>query len=250
MAATLRQVLKSSQRERLQLVLSRLDAVADLGIEPPSHDCTLDTLLDSLKIFRSTEPNHASTFTRLDAIIIPLWQIQRDMDVIGPLDPPPGFASPSQYDVMISDFGPKDLPDTIARVMGVEYLSQPERIASWPLAGKVWGINRRILFTLPVSVEERAVNTHFLFDTGAPATFVSKSVIGALGLEEWQLGDKLTKVNGVRMVLNLSDGMLMDENNCHFHGINLLGMDYIDKISAKVTIDMANNAASIDRQAD
>jgi hypothetical protein len=119
-------------------------------------------------------------------IIVPIWNLQRSMDVIGPLDQVSDYISPDAYDVLISDIQPEDLPGRISKVLGTEYLS-PAKLLPWPVSGKIWGTNRRTLITLPVSVAEMYVNVHFILDTGAPTTFVADSTLEALHLQEWQL---------------------------------------------------------------
>jgi hypothetical protein len=174
------------------------------------------------------------------------------MDVIGPLDKPSEYLSPDSYDVLISDIKPEQLPKEISRVMGIEYLSKVQRNSeTWPVVGKVYGVNKRILITLPVesSKSTDSVMVHFIFDTGSPATFIAKSTLDALKLEEWQLGYTVMKVNGTRLDLSISDTTKgPDGRPCHFVGLNLLGMDFLERINASLLINMVDLSATIKKE--
>lgn len=163
------------------------------------------------------------------------------MDTIGPLDSP-YWRDPESYDVYVSDIKPSDLPTTLSRVLGTPYLSVSPQTSRWPIAGAVWGHNRRVLFTLPVSSGDLCVNVHFMFDTGAPFTYLSRSALEALGLEEWQLDHKPVRINGVTSPIAVSDSV----KEGHFKGISLLGMDYVDRVNAILTIDMAESIAKVE----
>lgn len=91
-------------------------------------------------------------------------------DVIGPLNGPS-----REYDLHISDIRPQDLPGVISKLMGTQDLCVPVNPAPvWPVKGKLWGINHRVIFTLPVAHGDRVINTHFIFATGAPISFLAK----------------------------------------------------------------------------
>ena len=168
--------------------------------------------------------------SRLDAAMIPLLQIHRDMEVYPELPGPQAGA----YDVMLSDISPKDLPNEISEVLGVEYLSPSNDVAVWPAIGRVYGTKRRVLFSMPVSIRgipASAVSVHFIFDTGAPATYLARSTVEALGLKEWRISDAAILVNGIKIgtvlvsdsiTITASDG---SSQQCHFAGLNVLGMD-------------------------
>jgi hypothetical protein len=177
--------------------------------------------------------------------------MQRDMEILLPGD---DQQPPSAYDVLLTDIVPTDLPGVISQVLGVPYLSPSPAESTWPVHGRVYGIKRRVLFSLPVSVRGgKCVNAHFIFDTGAPATYLAASTVAALGLEEWQLGCAVVCINGQRtsavlvsdsIRVSLPDGSL---TLCHFHGLNLMGMDYIERAGATLSVDMATKEAKIMR---
>lgn len=196
-----------------------------------------------------------NAFIRLDDILIPLWQVQRAMDTIGPLDRPSDYLAPFCYDVMLTDIKPEDLPGMLSLTLGIDYLSPATGNSSWPVIGKVWGPNRRLLVTLPVSLGTISINVHFIFDTGAPTTYIAKSVLHGLSIEEWELFEKPVKVNGFRIQLTVSDTTKVYQGDdqfvdCHFKGLNVLGMDYLDRVNALLKVDCSTGIVSLDRQPD
>ena len=210
---TLRQVLygvpDNAIRSYLQDALSKFETIADIGMHLPSLDTPIHVVINELREKRRMLPDKESedvtprAFTRLDNILISLWQMQRTMDTIGPLDQPSDYVLPICYDVMLTDIKPDDLPGKISLVLGTDYLSLAPGYSSWPVDGKLWGPNRRLLLTLPVSLGALSVNVHFIFDTGAPTTYIANSVLRHLSIEEWELFEKPVKVNGIRtQILN------------------------------------------------
>ena len=164
------------------------------------------------------------------------------IDMIGPLDVPSQLVRPDDYDVMLSDIKPSDLPDNISKVMGTVYLSPTNTHSTWPLKGKVWGYNRRILVTLPVSSKERCVNVHFIFETGAPASYISPEVLNALDVEEWQLGTNEIRLNGIR-----SNVWLSNNPKSNFTSLNILGMDFLERLECRLVVDMSTRTVTLSK---
>lgn len=174
------------------------------------------------------------------------------MDVLGPYT-----EGSVAFDVLISDVKPGDLPNRVSQALGTPYLADMECKAG-PVNGIVWnskGSTSRVLVTLPVAARGRSVATHFIFDTGAPCTYVAQSVLDSLGLPEVSLGSEVVKINGVKMsFLSVSDTTTVsyavngdtEEKPCHFAGLNILGMDYLERADVKLVIDMKNNSVTFD----
>ena len=95
------------------------------------------------------------------------------------------------------------------------------------------------MFTLPVSVQGKSnesVNIHFIFDTGAPVTYIARSSVAALGIQEWELNCAVILINGVRVS---SDSQVVRNHDgstsvCHF-----AGLDFIDQALGALHIDMS-----------
>lgn len=194
----------------------------------------------------------ATAFTQLDNVLDPLFQLQRDMDmdVLGPYP-----YSPDAFDVLISDVKPADLPERISQALRIPYLANMEPRPS-PVPGIVFNTRDdklRVLVTLPVSARGRSVATHFICDTGAPRTYIAQSVLDALELPEVSLHSEVVKLNGVKARLAVSDiakvaytvGDRTVEEPCHFVGLNILGMDFLDRADVKLEIDMQSDCATL-----
>jgi hypothetical protein len=148
-----------------------------------------------------------------------------------------------------SDVRPDDLPLRISAALGTEYLSEMET-----RRGSVHGIlynststAPRVLVTLPVSVRGRSLATHFILDTGAPRTYIAQSVLEAFGVPEVSLASEVVRINGVKASVSVSDISFDDgrggtiEKPCHFVGLNVLGMDFLDRAGIELSINMKTN---------
>lgn len=151
------------------------------------------------------------------------------MDVLGPYP----LSHAEGFDVLISDVKPEDLPSRISQALGVQYLAEMQSRPT-PVNGIVFNTKSstlRVLVTLPVSARGRSVAVHFIFNTGAPCTYVALSVLEALKLPEVSLCSEVVKINGIKSVLSVSDttkatyheGGNKKELPCHFVGMNILG---------------------------
>lgn len=169
------------------------------------------------------------------------------MDVLGPY--PSGGEG---FDVLICDFKPEDFPGRISQALGTTYLANLETRSN-PVKGIVFnptGSTLQILVTLPVAARGQSVATHFIFDTCAPCSYVAQSVLDALHLPEISFCSEVVKINGVNTGISVSDttkvsyvvGDHIEERPCHFAGLNILGMDYLDRAGIKLGIDMQTNA--------
>lgn len=172
------------------------------------------------------------------------------MDVLGPYP-----SSSEEFDVLISDVMPEDLPGRVSRALGTTYLA-PLGTKSNPVKGIILntlGTTLRILVTLPVAARGQSLATHFLVDTGAPCSYVAESVLNALQLPEISFRSEVVKINGVKAALSVSDTTTVpykvdnrvEERPCHFVGLNILGMDYLDRAGIKLEIDMQTNSVSL-----
>ena len=151
---------------------------------------------------------------------------------------------PSAYDVLITDISPEDLPGAVSRFLGMPYLAHSAESEEWPARGGIYGVKRRVLFSLPMSIRgapASAVNVHFVFDTGAPATYISRSTVRALGLEEWSVDSARLLVNG----RSAGPVLVSDSMACHFAGLNILGMDFLDRHDLVMTVDMRRMRATM-----
>lgn len=250
---TLQAVLTTGTPSQQQAVHNALQAYADLsdlGVSPPSLQTRLVDIVTSLREVRFRQPDRtgevsgADAFTRLDRVIIPLWEVQRAMDVLGPLDAPANYMPPTAYDVMLTDIKVEDLPGVLSTVLRVPYLSEASPSLGWPLEGKVFGYNHRNIFSIPVSANSKSVFVHFIFDTGAPGVYVGRTVLAALGVDEATLSNYVFKVNDVRFDVIVSDSL----DPCHFPGLNVLGMSYLDKIDALFKLDMNTKSCQLNKQ--
>jgi len=161
-------------------------------------------------------------------------------DNVGPLDPPPDELSPDAYDVLLPDLGSGDLHGSVSDALNIAYLSNAEVAEVWPILGQVCGRQKRCMISVPVSLNELAVNVHFLFDTGSPATYLAQEVIDKLGGGPYVLMGINIQVNGFLMPLASSD-----DGNHSFNGLNILGMDFVGITRSTVTLDMSRRRFSI-----
>lgn len=174
------------------------------------------------------------------------------LDIVGPYPE----ASEDAFDVLISDIKPEDLPTTVSGALGISYLAASPDDSSWPLNGIVYGKNRRILFSVPVTGRDKSIQVHFIFDTGAPRTYIALSVLTALRIPEVSLSSEVIRINGIKADVSVSDTTKIQlqtgdgsyaEVPCHFKGLNLMGMDFLDRLEGVLTVDMAKTKASLNK---
>lgn len=168
------------------------------------------------------------------------------MDVLGPYPSTIGA-----FDVLISDVKPENLPGRISTALGVQYLAPVHSMPN-PVKGIVFNTKEstmRVLVMLPVAANNRSVATHFIFDTSAPCSYVAQSVLDALQLSEISFHSVVVRINGVKAALSVSDSTKVscmvaghvEEQACRFVGLNILGMDFLDRAGIKLSIDMQTN---------
>lgn len=159
-------------------------------------------------------------------------KVDKVADVIGPLESP--WVCPSSYDVMITDIRTIDLKTDVSAALTIEYLSRvaSDTCPTWPLHSIIYGNNRRVMVSAVVECDRphqeiTRCNVHFLFDTCAPGTYLTRETFQALGVDGPDVHGTLPmvyRVNGTRMPVFLSHG--------HFKDVNILGMDFLDRTSA------------------
>eukprot|EP00955_Chlamydomonas_euryale_P050392 354546-Chlamydomonas_euryale.AAC.2 len=180
-------------------------------------------------------------------------QVQRGMEM-NMLGPYPDTAD-DQFDVRISDVQPEDLPGRLSSILGTQYLSPVQDTTHQSsVRGAIINTKNttlRILVTLPVSIRGKSVATHFIFDTGAPRTYLARSVLEALGVPEVSLPSEVVRINGVKTLVSVSDSVQVEYTDeqkgtivqpCHFVGLNVLGMDFVDRAEIDLNISMKTSS--------
>jgi hypothetical protein len=95
----------------------------------------------------------------------------------GPIDPDPADDW-NAFDVLISDIDYPKLNGEVSKLVGHHYLSRVPEILKpkREVHGIMYGIHRRLLFTLVTTYGHRSYYVHWLFDTGSPYTYLSYDV--------------------------------------------------------------------------
>ena len=153
-----------------------------------------------------------------------------------PMEPTFPIVSTSEYDVLITDIGEHDYP-RIAVALGVTNLEITSEKSTFPLQGILYGV--RIFFPLVVTTRRTSVTVIFLFDTGAPTTFLRRDTFEALGFKEFIPGQANVDIAGTTCRVELS--------HSHFENVNLLGYDFAYRIGARVILDYKELSFTIER---
>jgi hypothetical protein len=233
----------------VQDALNAFRTLSDLRVSSPDMSDNVATVVSSLRELRACHKADArpsgpqrDTLTRLDNVLIPLWEAQRAMDVLGPFNPPANYIPPSLYDVVLTDVKEEDLFGGLSTVLGIAYLSDAPRLRDWPVQGKIWGHNNRCMMSLPVSANGKSVHVHFIVDTGAPFVYITEAVLEALGIRESDLPGILVDINGTRSRADVTPV------KSHFRGLNILGMSYLWKINGLLKVDCLHLRCSLESQ--
>ena len=148
----------------------------------------------------------------------------------------------SKRDILTLDINQNTLPQEISEALAIQNLSSNPSTEIWPIVGKIYGFNKRVLISIPVTGRNKTVNVHFVLDTGAPLTFIAPSVFEALEIPDASVYSEIIRINGIRY----SDCCISyirednDENQKRIEGTNILGM-ILTRIGAKLTMNFSIN---------
>ena len=164
------------------------------------------------------------------------------------MDAPGGYIPPDQQDMMLTDITSTVLhsEECTARIgWGKKYLSEAKSFPlEWPAAGFFYGINRRLMISLPCRVghegpgpnSNKVLNIFFLVDTGSPVSYLCLEATEAL-ID----GDSTCDVEGALLVGVQNESVHMSfhlsPSKSHFHDVNVLGMDFLTKSVLCMTVD-------------
>lgn len=136
----------------------------------------------------------------------------------------------------------KDTLADVARQLGTNYLG-PSAVLSWPVQGKLFGINHRPLIALPVKFPKKCdyITLVFLVDTGAPMSCISKDVIDFVTPKGSNIQDQFyVLINGIRQQVNLSKD--------HYEDIHLIGADYLQTINCQLHLNYGMSSFTMKAQ--
>lgn len=96
---------------------------------------------------------------------------------------PPGYINPSQQDLLLSDITAKEL-GVIAAAMELEYLGLASFPGSFPVDGRIWAPNHRLMINLvcrrQTKLDSPTRNIIFLVNTGSPVTYLCQAAMESL----------------------------------------------------------------------
>lgn len=228
-------------QQQLKDALSQLEET----LEHEDPNLWLERLIEKLVVLLTAAPNkNSDQLMKFRSML----ENREEHPFSEAMEPPEDFP----FDILLGDIKPSDLPTSISRVLDCDYLSPCQDEEVWPVRGKIYGRNERLIMTLPVSWGDKCVNVHFILGTGAPCTYVAETVLNALGMAELQLLVERPKVNGIMLDLRVSDGQHYDGEvgglrDNHFKGVNLLGMDFLYLADATLIVNMSGHFCEICR---
>ena len=141
---------------------------------------------------------------------------------------PPGYIKPSLQDLLLTDINAKELRE-IARTMEVEYLGHASFPGSFPVEGRIWVPNHRLMVNLVCRRQTKSDsptrNIVFLIDTGSPVTYLCQEAMESLIGKDCNLPQTLfVKIHSDKAILTH-----LSPKDSHFSDVNVLGMDFIVK---------------------
>ena len=225
--------------DKLHLEEALRDVADIVSLEP---DIPLDTAVEILKNARSQLPDRfpgSNAFTRLDRLIIPLWESQRGMaNHIGPLNivqedtSLQGAANISQDVVLLRDLNHQLLLNDASELLRIQYLSATNQNRSPPYSGILWHSSTcRPLVSLPCRIRDTMLNVTFMVDTGSPVTTMCMHVFQAFGFHEHIPSKTMVSINGTPMLVELSKPKSI------YDDINLIGADFLRATHSFFTCD-------------
>ena len=112
--------------------------------------------------------------------------------------------------MLLSDIKPEDLATKLSRALRCTYLSPSSHTHLSKVQGYIYGPNQLSMFTLPVGCKGDTKNVHFLFVTGAPATFLATSALDAWDVPSWDVDNFNLLINVFHMRPRCSDDPVWD----------------------------------------
>ena len=204
-----------------------------------SIDTLCSKLSDERLLHDRSDAQGGGILTRLDAVLIPLIRLQRNM----PLFPGSPYDIPfvqegdpmSHYPCLLKDMSHQILVTDCASLLEVKYLGESPSLRNWPVDGILFHpTTKRPLIWLPVSVGRKpARNVIFIVDTGAPITELSQQVFDAFGLDNVP-SSCTVKINGIPHSVALTSPLGNHKD------IPVLGADFMTAQKAHLYVNYAS----------
>jgi hypothetical protein len=175
--------------------------------------------------------------TNLQDMICNMMEEQRTC----PLEPLHMTIPPNEYDVIITDITEGDMLK-IGEILGVVNLSSVCDPPVIPINGIMYGQNVLVFVPLVVKVRQTSINVNFLFDTGSPASYLRAETFENLGFRESIPSEVVANIRGFSAPVHLSHG--------HFENVNVLGQDYLRRVSIIATLDYDESIVTFCRRSD
>jgi hypothetical protein len=203
--------------------VTRLASAAKLSLQQLGQDdllkAALDQVLPKLMDIRAEVPDKDLRLSRLDAAIIPVLQLQREMYGGGPYEiaDEARMASTARLDGtsqhLLLDLQEANLYTDVSDLLQVPYLSTAAGSHDWPVQGVLYALAKRPLLSLPVQLKRGPpVNVHFLVDPGAPTTEISAAAFSGLRCSNIPSAAKVMLAGCPNVEVHLSD----PAGNCRY----------------------------------
>ena len=151
---------------------------------------------------------------------------------------PPGYIAPDMQDLLLLDVSHNTLCSSIANLLDVEYLGPAKMLTSFPLKGKLFGLNSRLMinFSCRKFGETRVypfLNVIFLVDTGSPNSYLCTEAMKAI----LGKGDEMPNVLTVDINQQNSFDFYLSPIDKHYKDVNVLGMDFLARKNLSILMD-------------
>lgn len=167
-----------------------------------SRDSPLSTLVEALMAARYDLPDHSPAFSRLDAVLLPLYSLQRDMDSVhfasqlelpGKLTISENFHRAALDDLLCTVFYDATTVYIAADQIGFRYLAEwADNSYPTSMDGILYGSTDRCIvhavvesfpIVYPVVDKLRKLQVVMLYDTGSSLTYLTRDVLNRLGCQ-------------------------------------------------------------------
>ena len=148
------------------------------------------------------------------------------------------YIAPDMQDLLLLDVTHNILCSTIANLLDVEYLGPAKKLTSFPLKGKLFGLNSRLMvnFSCRKCSETRVypfLNVIFLVVTGSPNSYLCTEAMQAILDMKVEVPHVLT----VDINLKNSFDFYLSPPDKHYKDVNVLGMDFLARKNLSILID-------------
>ena len=132
-----------------------------------------------------------------------------------------------------------NLQNAIADMFDTEFLSPATNVPSFPISGRMYGVNDRLVVSVIVTKRSKALNVFFIVDTGSPYTFLSATTLSNLGYNDAIPTEAYVNVHSIPLMVHRSVN--------HYSDVNVIGADFMRTAGCQLIANYTTKTLTIEK---